>query len=90
MFCMDSVYKAQKEALRSMPPEGFFDKNKTIINGFLSIWQKKACYFQNEKDLLELTQKNNTILQQNAKDMLEIANRNYKWETIANQYSIYY
>ena len=52
--------------------------------------QKKACYFQNEKDLLELTQKNNTILQQNAKDMLEIANRNYKWETIANQYSIYY
>ena len=46
--------------------------------------QKKACYFQNEKDLLELTQKNNTILQQNAKDMLEIANRNYKWETIAN------
>ena len=45
MFCMDSVYKAQKEALRSMSPEGFFDKNKTKIQVFLLIWQKKACYF---------------------------------------------
>ena len=46
MFCMDSVYKAQKEALRIMPPEGFFDKNKTIINGFLSIWQKRLAILQ--------------------------------------------
>lgn len=38
MFYMDSVYKAQKEALWSIPPEGSFDKNKTIINGFLSLW----------------------------------------------------